>query len=274
MRTDDSLAEAANQAHWDEVAPVHLKSYGIEGLLSRVSRIDPIQKREFYPVEGKDLIHLQCHIGTDTLSLALDGANVTGVDFSEKSLQIARELADRLNLKARFHQANVLELTGVISEKYDIVYTSKGVLCWIRDIRRWADTVAYLLKPGGVFYLMESHPVVSMLDDTVRDLQVRYPYFHQEQPTRFDDDQPDYADSSYISRNKTYEWFWSLSDVVNALIHSGLTIRFLNEHDRLFYQAHPDMQQDADGWWFFGKYEGMIPLTFSLLATKPVSAVG
>ena len=155
----DSHAEATNQAHWDEVASVHLKSYGIEGLLNGVSRIDSIQKREFYPISGKDLIHLQCHIGTDTISLALDGANVTGVDFSGESIKIAKDLAARVQsrtgrtFKAEFYQANVLDLKSVTSQKYDIVYTSKGVLCWIRDIRLWADTVSYLLRPGGVFYL-------------------------------------------------------------------------------------------------------------------------
>ena len=274
MPTTDSFAEATNQAHWDEVAPIHLKSYAIQDLLNRVSRIDSIQKRELYPVAGRDLIHLQCHIGTDTLSLALDGANVTGVDFSEKSIQIAKDLATRLNLKAIFYRANVLELRSLTSEKYDIVYTSKGVLCWIRDIRQWAETVSYLLKPGGVFYIMESHPVLSMFDDTIDDLKITCSYFHRRQPTHFDDDHPDYADNSYVPRNKTYEWTWSLSDIVTALINSGLTIRFLNEQDRVFYKAHPDMERDADGWWFFKKYKGMIPLTFSLLATKQSHGAG
>lgn len=264
----DAHAEIANQAFWDEIAPVHLKSYGIEGLLKRISRIDPIQKRELYPVAGKDLIHLQCHIGTDTLSLALDGANVTGVDFSPESIRIARELAARLDLEAKFLQANVLDLKSLLSEKYDIVYTSKGVLCWIRDIRLWAETIAHLLKPGGVFYLMETHPLLNMFDETPNELRVGYSYFHQPEPTCFDDDEPDYSDFSYIPQNKTYEWTWSLSDIVNALIGAGLTIRFLNEHDRLFYKAHPDMEQDGEGWWFFKERAGMIPLTFSLLAAK------
>ena len=274
MPITDSLAETANQAHWDEVASIHLKSYGIEDLLGGVSRIDSVQKHEFYPVAGKDLIHLQCHIGTDTLSLALDGANVTGVDFSEKSIQIAKGLAAKLNLTARFFQANVLELKSFMTEKYDIVYTSKGVLCWIRDIHEWANTVSYLLKPGGIFYLMESHPILGMFDDVANDLQVRYSYFHQVQPIHFDDDHPDYADSTYVPHNKTYEWTWSLSDIVTALINSGLTIKFLNEHDRLFYKAHPDMEMDGDGWWFLRRYRGMIPLTFSLLATKSGQRAG
>ena len=140
----DSHAEATNQAHWDEVAPVHLKSYGIEGLLNGVSRIDSIQKREFYSVSGKDLIHLQCHIGTDTISLALDGANVTGVDFSGQSIRLLRTsqpecISTSRMFKAEFYQANVLDLKSV-HLKCDIV-TSKGVLCWI-ETSAWADTIS------------------------------------------------------------------------------------------------------------------------------------
>ena len=139
-------AEAANRAHWNEIAPVHLKSYGIEGLMAGVSRIDEIQKSELYPIKGKDIIHLQCHIGTDTISLALDGANVTGVDFSAGSIVIARELATKMSLSVDFIEANILELKDIISAKYDIVYTSKGVLTWISDIEKWAETISFLLK--------------------------------------------------------------------------------------------------------------------------------
>ena len=103
-------AEDANRAHWDEIAPVHLRAYRVDTLLSGVSLIDEIQKGEFYPIAGKQLLHLQCHIGTDTLSLALDGAQVTGVDFSPGSIQIARELAQKMGIPAEFHVANVLDL--------------------------------------------------------------------------------------------------------------------------------------------------------------------
>jgi SAM-dependent methyltransferase len=266
---DNSHAERTNRDHWDEIASIHLRSYDIDGLLNGISGIDKIQKRELYPVEGKDLIHLQCHIGTDTLSLALDGAKVTGVDFSSKSIEIARQLAARMNLEADFIEANVLDLKGLISKKYDIVYTSKGVLCWIRDLDRWAETISYLLKEGGCFYILETHPMVLMFDDTLEsDLQIKYPYFHQDEPTHFDDDHPDYADKTYVPRNKTYEWTWSLSEIVNALIRNGLKIELLKEYDELFYEAFPKMGKSSDNWFFLEKYKGMVPLTFTLLARK------
>jgi len=269
LTADDEHAERINRNHWDEIAPVHLESYGIEGLLQGRSRIDEIQKREFYPVEGKDLIHLQCHIGTDTLSLALDGANVTGVDFSSRSIDIAKRLADRMKLKADFIVANVLDLQAIVLQKYDIVYTSKGALCWIRDIDKWAETVAFLLKDGGIFYIMDTHPFVTMLEDRVGDaLGLKYPYFHQSEPLHFGGDRRDYADSTYTVRTGSYEWIWPLSDIINAIIRQGLTIEFVNEHDKLYYQEFPEMAETEDGWWFLEKYKGMIPWTFSMRARK------
>ncbi len=270
MKIDPQAAEETNRAHWDEIAPVHLKSYNIDRLLAGESLIDSIQRQELYPVKGKDLIHLQCHIGTDTLSLALDGANVTGVDFSARSIAIARELSARMGLNVNFIEANVLDLPDIISTKYEIVYTSMGVLTWISSIEKWARTIAFLLKDNGIFYMLESHPSSFMFDDTHEgELRIKYPYFHQETPTHFDDDYPDYSDHSYVPVNKTYEWTWSLSDIVNALIRNGLIIEALNEYDRSFYPALPGMVKIEDGWWILKDYEGMIPLTFSLRARKP-----
>jgi ubiquinone/menaquinone biosynthesis C-methylase UbiE len=270
LTLNDNYAEATNRSHWDEIAPIHLKSYDIDGLLAGVSRIDSIQKRELYPVKGKDLIHLQCHIGTDTLSLAIDGANVTGVDFSAKSVAIAKELAAKMQIQAEFVEANVLDLKNIISTKYDIVYTSKGVLPWISNIGKWADTISFLLKENGIFYVMDSHPALYMFDDTREgDLAIKYSYFHQKEPTHFEDDNPDYSDNTYIPVNKTYEWTWSISDIVNALVHNGLIIEMMNEFDRSFYQALPGMVKTEDDWWILKNYQGMIPLTFSLRAKKP-----
>jgi len=262
-------AEDINRAHWDEVAPVHLKAYPIDALLSGVSLIDDIQKRELYPIAGKRLLHLQCHIGTDTLSLTLDGAQVTGVDFSPQSIQIAKELAQKMNVQAEFIVANVLDLPDGALGQYDIVYTSKGVLIWISDIDKWARSISLHLKPGGVFYIFETHPTLLMFDDTqANSFQIRYPYFHSQDPIHFDDDHPDYADTTYIAKNKTYEWQWSLSDVVNGLLRNGLTIELLNEHDKCFYQALPGMTKAPDGWWILPGYQGMIPMAFSLRARK------
>lgn len=262
-------AEDTNREHWDEIAPVHLKAYRVDRLLGGESLIDEIQKGEFYPITGKTLLHLQCHIGTDTLSLALDGARVTGVDFSPQSVHIARELAHKMNLPAQFVVANVLDIPEGALGEFDIVYTSQGVLCWISDIDQWAQTVARHLKPGGIFYIFETHPAFMMFDETQTDgFQIRYPYFHQAEPFHFEDEYPDYADNTYIPKTATYEWQWSLADIVNALIRQGLTIELLNEHDKCFYKALPGMSKTVDGWWILEGFEGMIPMAFSLRARK------
>ncbi len=255
-----------NREHWDETAPVHLRSYRMDDLLSGRSLIDSIQRSELYPVAGKELIHLQCHIGTDTLSLALDGAKVTGVDFSSRSIEIARQLARRLKLKVDFIIGNVLELQSIVTRRYDVVYTSKGVLCWISDIDKWAETIASLLRAGGVFYVLDTHPLMAMYEDAEKGLEIKYPYFHQDDPTPFAD--PDYSDPTYVPSNMTYEWTWSLSDIVNALIRHGLRIELLNEHDSLYYKAFSGMVEVEKGWWVLEQYKGKVPFTFSLRARK------
>jgi 2-polyprenyl-3-methyl-5-hydroxy-6-metoxy-1,4-benzoquinol methylase len=258
-------AEDRNKDFWNEVTPVHYKAYEIDKLRSGISLIDDIQKREFYPIKGKEILHLQCHIGTDTLSLEMDGAKVTGVDFSEKSITIAKKLRDELSLKSEFILSNIFDLEDKLKRKFDIVYTSKGVLTWVKDIKKWAKIISSFIKPGGFYYMMEIHPVKCMFDDTIEnDLQVKYSYFHRNEPFIWDDKCPDYADRSYVPKNPTYEWNWSLSDIVNALISNGLKLEFLNEYDKLFYNGLPGMKSDKKGWWDLERYRGLVPYTFTL----------
>ncbi len=267
MRNEE--AEKLNKLFWDEVAPVHEKSYDIEGLRNRISQIDKIQKDEFYPVKNKSLLHLQCHIGTGSISLSLDGADVTAVDFSEKSIEIARKLSNEIGTDVKFILSSVSDLKSKLNQKYDIVYTSKGVLCWISNIKKWAETISYYLKKDGIFYIMETHPVYNMLDEAFEnDLKIKYSYFKQNEPICFDDDWPDYSDPTYIPRNKTYEWVWSLSDIINTLVENGLQIELFNEHDKLFFNGVRGMTEDSNGWWYLEKYKGKIPYTFSLRARK------
>ena len=265
-------AEKLNKIFWDEIAPIHEKSYDIKSLKNKISQIDEIQKNEFYPIKNKSLLHLQCHIGTDSISLALDGANVTAVDFSEKSIEIAKKLNNKIGTGIRFIVSSVFDLKNKLNEKFDIVYTSMGVLCWISDIRKWAEIISYYLKKDGIFYIMETHPIKNIFDDTVEnDLKVKHSYFNQNEPVCFDDDWPDYSDYSdqtYVPKNKSYEWTWSLSDIIKALIENGLQIELLNEYDKLFFKGFKGMVEDKNGWWYLEKYKGKIPYTFSLRARK------
>ena len=262
-------AEIANQAFWDEIAPVHYKSYDIKKLKQGKSLIDEIQKKEMGDVKDKSLLHLQCHIGTDSLSWALEGAQVTGIDFSGESIKIANELKKRLGLETRFIESNIYDLPDTLKEKFDIVYTSQGVLSWLKDIKEWGKIISHYLKPDGIFYIMEIHPLLYIFDDDKRgELTIKHPYFPGEKPTLWDDDTPDYSDGEYIPKNPTYDWTWSLGEILTSLIEAGLKIEFLHEYDRLFYKGLPDMVKDEEGWWFLPEYKGMLPLTFTLRAKK------
>jgi SAM-dependent methyltransferase len=223
-------------------------------------------------VHGKTLLHLQCHIGTDTLSWARAGAIATGVDFSAESIALARRLSRELGIEAAFHQANVYDLQEALPRRFDIVYTSRGVLCWLRDLDEWARIIASHLVPGGFFYIMETHPICNIFDATEPgELAITHPYFHRPEPTLWDDDGPDYADPTYIPRNPSYEWDWSVSDILNALIKAGLQLEFFNEYGRLFFKYFAGMESLSEGWYHFPQYDGKLPLLFTLKARKPPS---
>ena len=203
---------------------------------------------------GKRLLHLQCNAGIDTLSWARLGAAVTGVDIASRPLAVARQLSEELGIPATFIQSDIYEVPEVINNQFDIVYTSQGVLCWLSDLRKWAEVIALMLSPGGMFYIMEEHPYAVTLDEEAIRPTTREPYFHQKEGQYYEDEE-------------NYQWSHSLSDVVNSLIEAGLEIRFLNEHDRTFYQRLPYMAPLDNHWWTIPGYS--LPLMFTLKAIKP-----
>jgi SAM-dependent methyltransferase len=262
--------EQSNQALWDEIAPVHARAYEEMTLLREGGiALDEIELREIGEVSGKKMLHLQCHIGTDTLSWARLGAAVTGVDFSAESLAYARKLQQELGLPATFLQSNVYDLRTVLEGQFDIVYTSRGVLCWLRDLEEWGRIVAHFLRPGGTFYIIESHPFAHVMEGTPGGaLAITYPYFHAPDPTRWDAGEGDYADATYVTRNPSYEWQWSMGDILNAVIDAGLQIEFLHEYDRLFFKLYPEMVEGPPRWYRLPQYAGKLPLVFTLRAKK------
>jgi len=264
-------AEESNRALWDEVARVHVRAYKEVQLLRDGAEIlDEIELREVGDVRGKRLLHLQCHIGTDTLAWARHGAIVTGVDFSGEAIACAEGLRDELRLAARFIQSNVYDLPDILREQFDIVYTSRGVLCWLRDLNDWAQVVARFLVPGGVFYLMESHPILNALEErSPGELAFVHPYFHCPRPTRWEAGEPDYADPSHRLKHPAHEWIWGLSDLLNAVPGAGLRIEFVNEYDREFFRRFPSMTSEDGRWFRLPQYAGMLPLLFTLRARKP-----
>ena len=264
-------AEARNRAFWDEIAPVHLRAYKEVALLREGSEVlDEIELREVGDVRGKSLLHLQCHIGSDSLAWVRHGAEVTGVDFSAESIACAETLKNDLGLPAQFVHANVYDALSVIDERFDVVYTSKGVLCWLRDLDEWARIIARFLEPGGFLYLMESHPILAALEESSPGkLSFLRRYFHRDAPSVWDDAEGDYADPDYIPEHPSYEWDWTVSDIVNALIQAGLTLEFVHEYEKLFFRFFPSMTSEDGRWFRLPGHEGRLPLLLTLRARKP-----
>ena len=271
MTSQTGKAEAANQAILDELAPVHYRAYQEVAMLRQgLCPLDELELQALGDVSGKRLLHLQCHIGTDTLAWARRGAVVTGVDFSRESLDRAEKLRDELGLEAAFVQANVYDLPQVLEGQFDIVYTSRGVLCWLRDLGQWARIAAHYLAPGGTFYLMDAHPLSTVLEENADgQLVITNRYFGDGTPTCWDDEPGDYADSSYTCRNPSYEWEWSLGEIVTAVISAGLQLERLEEHERLFFKRWAGMVEHSPRWFHCPDYTGSLPLLFTLQARKP-----
>ncbi len=262
----NNKAENGNRIHWDELAAVHAKSYDYTALINGGHVMDSIQVSEIGTVKNRSMLHLQCHIGTDTLSWARLGADVTGVDISPASLNVAEKLAIEAGLKARFIESSIYDLPSKLDETFDIVYTSIGVLCWLSDLKEWAAIIRKYLKPGGKFYLMESHPFIHVFDDESEEMILRYPYFNGDGPIAWPADYPDYSDSDYIVQSPSWEWNWTMSDILNALIENDLTIEFLHEHSVIPWKALPCMIKCEDGFWRLPERIASLPLVFSIKA--------
>jgi len=195
-------------------------------------------------------LHLQCHFGLDTLSWAREGAIVTGIDISTEGIRLAKLLAERAKLKAHFIPTNLYDLPKVLSKKFDIVYTSISVLCWLNNLKKWGTIISSFLKPGGFFYIAEIHPFSMVFDNEtkdIKDLQVFYNYFHDEKPMEFTADGSYASAEAKITPKKEYEWVYSMSDVINSLIEVGLKIEFLNEYPFTVWDQFPFTEVGSDG---------------------------
>jgi SAM-dependent methyltransferase len=239
-------ARDGNRAMWDEITPVHLKSYGVERFLAGEPWLPRKILQEVGDVKGRSLLHLQCHFGLDSLAWVREGAAVTGVDFSQKAIEAARELSQQANLPATFIQSDIYDLPQNLEEQFDIVFTSIGVLCWLKDLTTWGQIIAQHLKLGSYFYIMDAHPLFYTFDEEGQ-WQFEFSYFHQKAPYMWDDEGPDYMDPTYTIKNPSYEWQWAASDIINAILHAGLRLDFFHEFNAVEDPIYPEMVQCEDG---------------------------
>jgi len=263
-----------NRANWDSRVDSHYGSdgYGAARFIADPTHLSGVVgfDREKVPdVSGKRIVHLQCHIGTDTISWARLGANVTGVDFSEKSIEAARRLSTESGTRARFVLSELYDSPEVIGETFDIVYTGVGAICWLPDIKGWAKVVSSFLEPGGRFYMREGHPIMWALDYE-RDgdeLVIKYPYFEQSEPLSFSEETT-YAGDGVLSNPMIYVWNHGLAEVLQALIDAGLRIDQVEEYDALEWEAGPVNQLGDDGMFRLAEGRERLPVMWSVLATK------
>jgi SAM-dependent methyltransferase len=266
-----------NRANWDERAQAHAASadYDVDGYvadkahLSHVVRFDLPLLGDIAGLRG---VHLQCHIGTDTLSLARLGATMTGVDFSPKSLEQARHLAERAGPPVTYVEADVYGAVAALGgETFDLVYTGVGALCWLPDIRRWAQTVAALLRPRGRLFIREGHPVLWALDYDRADhlLALEYPYFEQEEPQVWDEEGTYVETDAVFTHTTTHEWNHGLGEIVTALIDAGMAVTGLVEHQSVPWEAlRGQMTKLDNGEWRLSDRPERLPHAYTLHAVR------
>jgi SAM-dependent methyltransferase len=255
-----------NRNLWNGWARFHVRSafYDVPAFKAGKSSLMPIEMSELGSVIDKSLLHLQCHFGMDTLSWARLGARVTGVDLADEAIRLARQLSSEIDVPARFIRSDIYELPAILRERFDIVFTSYGVLCWLDDLERWARVVAHFLKPGGVFYMVEFHPVWNMLDEK-DGTRVCYDYFSTPEPERFEE-QGSYADRTAEFRHPGYAWAHGLGEIITALISAGLRVEYLHEFPYSVYNVAECLEESAPGMFTVRGRNGTIPLLFSLRA--------
>jgi 2-polyprenyl-3-methyl-5-hydroxy-6-metoxy-1,4-benzoquinol methylase len=256
----------ANRELWNKRTAVHKDSefYDVNGFKAGKSVLTPIELNELGDVSQKTMLHLQCHFGLDSLDWARRGAVVTGVDLSDAAIAEARKLNDSLSLNANFICCNVYDLKDHLGGKFDIVFTSFGVVGWLPDLEKWASTISSYLKPGGVFYMAEFHPVVWMFDEDFTGVK----YYYDNRELIEIESQGTYTDKDAHIGGKEYSWNHSISEVLNALINQGLKIEFFNEHMYSPYPCFNNIVKGEDGNWRVRGMEGKLPMVYSLKAVK------
>ncbi|MGB0917187.1 MAG: class I SAM-dependent methyltransferase [Flavobacteriales bacterium] len=255
-----------NRDAWNKRVSAHLASdfYDVEGWKAGKTSLNDIELELLGDVKDKSILHLQCHFGQDSLSLARMGAHVVGVDLSDESIAEARKLNEELGLNAEFVESDVLELIGKIDQKFDMVFTSYGTIGWLPDLDKWAKVISHHLKPGGKLIFAEFHPVVWMFDDAFKNIEYRY---FKDKPI------VETNTGTYTETDETFEkievsWNHGLAEVFHALENNGLILKSFDEYDYSPYNCFSGMKKIAERKFVVEKHGNKLPMVYSLTATK------
>lgn len=269
MESRAQIIHDANRRGWDNAARHYYASrVGLKAniLSSGQGTLEEVEHKllKDIPLSGSHVVHLQCADGSDTLSFLLLGAGrVTGVDISAPMLETAGELASSVGLKGEWVQADAVSPPATMLGEADLVYTGKGAIMWIHDLRSWASTISDLLKPGGYFMLYDLHPITALFRQDTKVLSpTGYNYLGQVNASRgwprfyVGDSAP-----KNLEQPKKYERLWPLSETVQSLIDAGLEILHIGEHKKAYWTSFPKLKdEDRD----------TFPKTFSVVARKRV----
>ena len=265
-----------NLDNWEARTPIHAasKAYVLDRYREDPRHLSGVVAHDaphLGDLTGLRVVHLQCHIGTDTLSLARLGAEVTGVDFSPAALAVARDLSAQAGPAVRYVQAAVHEVPDALPETFDVVYTGVGALNWLPSVADWAGVVAALLAPGGRLYLREGHPMLGTLDDERDDdlLVAAYPYFEQTEPMAWTDTTTYTGDATPVAAPACREWAHGLGETVQAVLDAGLRLTRLAEHDELEWPFLDWMVRNDAGRYVLPSGRERLPMMYTLEAVKP-----
>ncbi|NNK53463.1 MAG: class I SAM-dependent methyltransferase [Flavobacteriaceae bacterium] len=254
-----------NRETWNKKVAVHAASqfYDLEAFKKGADSLKKYEIAALGNVTGRSMLHLQCHFGQDTLSWARRGAKCTGIDISEEAIKLAKSLNEELDLNANFVCCNVLDVSEHISETFDIIFTSYGVIGWLPDLKPWAKMIAERLKPGGTFYMVEFHPIAWMFDYLQEPPIMIYGY--QQEEAIYEEYEGTYAeDAKSKITSKEYGWHHGLGEVITALIKAGLHIEYLKEYEESPYDIFPDLEKTEDG--MFALKDRLYPLVYEIKA--------
>lgn len=255
-----------NKESWNERAKVHYDSdfYDNKSFLKGKSSLNSIELALLGDVKGKSILHLQCHFGQDTISLSKMGAHVTGVDFSEVAIEQAKGLAKEMGTDTQFVCSDVYSVSDILTQKFDIVFTSYGTIGWLPDINKWAGVVSHFLKRGGQFIFADFHPVIWMFDDNFK--EITYKYFNSDPIVELSEGT--YTDGGEEVSKDTISWNHGMGEVISSLLSAGLILNSLKEYDYSPYNCFPDMDEVAPSMFNLKNFGDKLPMVYSILATK------
>lgn len=255
-----------NRQSWNSRIETHIKSefYDLDSFLKGRSSLNDIELNLLGDIKGKSILHLQCHFGQDTISLSRLGAEVTGVDFSDKAIESARQIAKETGSNAKFICCDIYDLPNHLDEKFDIVFTSYGTIGWLPDLDKWAKVIADFLKPNGLFVFVEFHPVVWMFDDDFE--KIGYSYFNT--GAIVETENGTYADKHADLSLSYVAWNHGISEVLNSLIKNRLEIKSFDEFDYSPYNCFNKTIEFEPNKFRIKQLDDKIPMVYALTAIK------